>query len=198
LLYGRNDLQPFQESFDRIADLIPTLSKDVKVALALFKFTGDNGVQQYMTDPGVAAAIVERGGVPTFPKDDYNLFSSNEAKLYVDRQVATGVKTILIAGVTLNTCVRLSATEIADRYNALGVRVVLDSNFVGARRDNGLRRCSHCIDIYLDSDIDFDMQACTCDDDEELLCSPNDLTVQLFRRHHVEVVDDFYWAPLQI
>jgi hypothetical protein len=59
--------------------------------------------------------------------------STNGFREWVDRSVSNGKKMLVIAGCTLNSCVRVSAIETQKYFKNKGLQIVVDLSLAGAR-----------------------------------------------------------------
>ncbi|MBW2453079.1 MAG: hypothetical protein JRI68_01135 [Deltaproteobacteria bacterium] len=93
----------------------------------------------YDWDEAIAAILP--GDQPYFVKPGNSVLwpPTNGCETWLRRQLARGRTQLVMAGCTLNSCVRVSAIETQKLLGPAGLQVVVDLGLAGARRDNYLR-----------------------------------------------------------
>ena len=61
---------------------------------------------------------------------------TNGFQRWVQRLLTHGIDTLILGGCTLNSCVRVSACDISERFGRAGLQVVVDLSLCGARLSN--------------------------------------------------------------
>ena len=102
-----------------------------------------------------------------------------------------GINTVVIGGCTTTSCVRVSAIEVQKQFKS-DLQVYVDLNICGARTSNEIKRCSECIQQYLNQDGDYDNDCKKCTSAEDKM-SPVDLAVNDMKDKGVMVVNAFDW-----
>ena len=189
---GKTDVEPIVAAFDKIADLLPKLSTDVKVMMSQCPFPAPSDFDLY---PPVQTAVMKRGAdtIKRVIKPGNSILRASGAIHWLDTAIfESGVRTVIVAGCTLTSCVRVTALDIQKRYgaNAAGFQTGVDLSLCGARSCNYVVRCNSCMGAYLRG---FDTGQCTHIYDV-LLQSPVGKTVSDLRDAGVRVYDSFDWS----
>jgi len=126
------DVVPLRRAFAACAALLARAPDGLEVMLTRCPFPPDS----YPWDAGVAAALpadqpyfVKPGNSALFPP-------SNGFRRWLERLLPAGRDTLVLAGCTLNSCVRVTALEVQALMGARGLRVVVDPDLCGARASN--------------------------------------------------------------
>ncbi len=124
--------QPIQRAFRRCAARLGELGAACEVAFTRCPFPPAS----YDWDPAVAA--VTQAMHPYFVKPGNSALwpLSNGYASWVESLLRRGLDTLVFAGCTLNSCVRVTALQTLERFESQGLRVVTDLALCGARSDN--------------------------------------------------------------
>jgi nicotinamidase-related amidase len=127
-----SDVQPLRLAFARCGQVMASAGSEVDVVLTRCPFPPDS----YDWDESVARAL---------PTDQIYLVKPGNSALWpptngfaewVDSLLARGKRTLVVAGCTLNSCVRVTAIETQHGFGERGLQVVVDLSACGARTTN--------------------------------------------------------------
>lgn len=126
------DVEPLRLAFEACADLLHRLRHGTEVMLTRCPFPADS----YGWAASIAAVLDETR--PYFVKPGNSVLwpPTNGFAEALDVLVQRGIRTLVIGGCTLNSCVRVSAVEVQRRFGAQGLQVVVDLHICGARARN--------------------------------------------------------------
>jgi len=126
------DVAPIGIAFDHCADMLNSLYGRVEVMFTRCPFPpGSYGWDDRLAD------IVDRRQLYFIKPGNSVLFPpANGFRQWTARCIGQGIKTLVIGGCTLNSCVRVSAIEILEFLKDKNLRVVVDLSLCGARLRN--------------------------------------------------------------
>ena len=129
---GPEDVAPIRAAFTACADLLARAPAGLEVMVTRCPFPPDS----YGWEGGVAAALPP--GQPYFIKPGNSVLfpPSNGFRAWAEALLAAGCHTLVMAGCTLNSCVRVSAREVQALYGPRGLQVAVDPDLCGARQAN--------------------------------------------------------------
>lgn len=200
---GKADVEPILAVYDRIASFLPTVSADTRVLVTQCPFPTASDFELY---PPVRDALLSwsssRGAsVKRVVKPGNSVLRASGAIQWFDEAVADGVRTVVIAGCTLTSCVRVSATDVHRRYgSSYGLRTCVDLSLCGARASNYVKRCDSCLQSYLTGYCSSSHSAnCKCGDESQTaMKSPVDRTVADMKSVGIGVLDSFDWSSRDV
>ncbi len=129
---GAEDVAPIREAFAACAAMLARAPADLELMVTRCPFPPDS----FGWEAGVAAALP--GDQPYFIKPNNSVLfpPSNGFRAWGEALLAAGRHTLVMAGCTLNSCVRVSAREVQELFGPRGLQVVVDPDLCGARRAN--------------------------------------------------------------
>jgi len=119
------EVQPLHSAFDRVAALLPQLSPDIRLLVTQCPFPT---VRDFALYPPISDALDARSGpaaVKRVIKPGNSILHAHGATRWFDELAAVGdgvnseagvVPTVVLAGCTLTSCVRVSALDLYRRY----------------------------------------------------------------------------------
>lgn len=129
---AERDVAPIRRAFDNCAALLRSPPDGLEIMFTRCPFPPDS----YGWEEGVAAALppdqpyfVKPGNSALFPP-------SNGYRRWLERLLEVGRHTLVLAGCTLNSCVRITALETTALMGPEGLKVVVDLDLCGARAGN--------------------------------------------------------------
>lgn len=202
---GKADVEPILSAYDRIASFLLTLPVGVRVLVTQCPFPTASDFELY--PPFLNALLTwssSRGAsFKQVVKPGNSVLRASGAVQWFDEAVADGVRTVVVAGCTLTSCVRVSASDIHRRYcSSFGLRTCVDLSLCGARASNYVKRCDSCLQSYLAGYCCSSQSAnCKCGDESLLqagMKSPVDKAVADMKSIGIDVVDSFDWSPYDV
>ena len=201
------EVQPLRSAFDRVATLLPKLSTDVRLLVTQCLFPTAYDFALY---PPVSDALEARdpATIKRVIKPGNSILHARGATQWFDEFAASsadGVPTVVFGGCTLTSCVRVSATDLCERYagstsssasSQRRLNVCVDLSLCAARASNYIRRCPSCLARYITS-YGRSGEQCTCKSGVDLI-SPSDKAVMDMRAAGVNVYDSYDWSSFYI
>eukprot|EP00823_Brevimastigomonas_motovehiculus_P008542 TRINITY_DN784_c4_g2_i1.p1 TRINITY_DN784_c4_g2~~TRINITY_DN784_c4_g2_i1.p1 ORF type:complete len:287 (-),score=116.26 TRINITY_DN784_c4_g2_i1:357-1217(-) len=124
--------KPIKQAFDNCARLLASgvlESNKVPVICSRCPFPRD-----FDYDESVAKYVEK---VPCFIKCDTNIMEADGFSDWLEKAMKTnGLKSLIIGGCTLTSCVRVSSTETQLAFADRGLQVIVDLSLSGAREEN--------------------------------------------------------------
>ena len=196
---GKADVEPILTAYNNVAALLPSLSASIRLLVTQCPFPSQSDFELY---PPVRDALASREDVTRVIKPGNSVLRASGAIQWFDSIVADGIKTVVIAGCTLTSCVRVSALDVHRRYAvAYGLQTSVDLSLCGARASNYQKRCDTCLQAYL---LGFsvmhsaDLSDCQCNNSPNIvLRSPVDRSVSDMKSAGVSVVEAFDWSSFR-
>ena len=195
---GKADVEPILSAYDNVSALLPTLSSSVRLLVTQCPFPTPSDFDFY---PPFRDALVGREGVTKVIKPGNSVLRAAGAIQWFDSIVADGIKSVVITGCTLTSCVRVSAIDVHQRYAKWsGLQTTVDLSLCGARADNYRKRCPSCLHDYLrGSHWHSTTNSCQCDaDDAGFMMSPVDKAINDLTSLGVNVVESFDWSSFKV
>jgi nicotinamidase-related amidase len=129
---GVIEVTPIQQAFTNCAALLKRIYNRVEVMFTRCPFPPESYGWDDQLD-----AIIDPGQL-YFIKPGNNVLMpiSNGCREWVEGLIASGIKTLVMGGCTMNSCVRVSAIETRNRFREAGLDVVVDLSISGARSSN--------------------------------------------------------------
>ena len=199
------EVQPLRLAFDRVATLVPKLSTDVHLLVTQCPFPT---VYDFALHPPVCDALEARdtATIKRVIKPGNSILQARGATQWFDELAVTsvdGVSTVVLAGCTLTSCIRVSALDLYKRYVASctsssqpRLKICVDLNLCAARASNYIRRCHGCMSRYM-TFYGQSRQPCTCKSGVDLI-SPVDKTVSDMQAAGIHVYDSFDWSSYYV
>jgi len=129
---GTAEVMPIVESFHVCADLLATLPRLPELMFTRCPFPPES----YDWDNSLQGVIPADQHYFIKPGNSVLQPPGNGFRQWVEELMASGRKTLVMGGCTLNSCVRVSALETLAAFRELGLRVVADLSLCGARSSN--------------------------------------------------------------
>lgn len=131
---GERDTLPIRRAFDTCARLLEAVYHRMEVMFTRCPFPPES----YGWDQRLEGIL--DAGQDYFIKPSNNVLMppTNGFREWVDALMGQGIKTLVMGGCTLNSCVRVSACAVRDAFPTEGVDVVVDLSLCGARASNYL------------------------------------------------------------
>ncbi len=131
---GEFEAMPLRLAFDNCARLLEVLYQRVEVLFSRCPFAPDG----YRWDPALEPIV--RDDQPYFLKPSNNLLlpEGNGCRNWLEALEERGIRTLVMGGCTLNSCVRVSAVALARVFSRHRLQVVVDLSLCGARTSNYL------------------------------------------------------------
>lgn len=131
---GEFEAMSLRLAFDNCARLLEVLYQRVEILFSRCPFAPDG----YRWDPALEPIL--RGDQPYFLKPSNNLLlpEGNGCRNWLEALEERGIRTLVLGGCTLNSCVRVSATALAGAFSRDRLQVVVDLSLCGARTSNYL------------------------------------------------------------
>ena len=126
------DVAPIGIAFDHCADMLNSLYGRVEVMFTRCPFPPGS----YDWDDRLADIVDRRQLYFIKPGNSVLFPPANGFRQWTARCIGQGIKTLVIGGCTLNSCVRVSAIEILEFLKEKNLRVVVDLSLCGARLRN--------------------------------------------------------------
>jgi nicotinamidase-related amidase len=129
---GEQQVMPIRLAFENCARLLQSVCRPVEVMYTRCPFPPES----YGWDERLAGVIDP--GQPYFIKPGNNVLqpAANGFRKWLQSRISAGMKTLVLGGCTLNSCVRVSALETIAMFRDLGLGVVVDLSISGARTGN--------------------------------------------------------------
>lgn len=133
-LSGKKEVGPIKTAFLNIVELLKKQSNHLDCMFTRCPFPPES----YNWAEPLSEILDPRQSY--FLKPGNNAFypATNGYRLWLDHNLKSGKNYVIIAGCTLNSCVRVSARETARYLKNSDLQVVVDLNLCGARRSNYL------------------------------------------------------------
>lgn len=126
------EVKPLRQAFDNIASFLGAGGTRVEIMFTRCPFPPGS----YGWDEGVESAISEPQPYFVKPGNSVMRPPTNGFREWVVNLLGRGKTTLVLGGCTLNSCIRVSAVEIARSFGASGLRVVVDAGLCAARTGN--------------------------------------------------------------
>ena len=129
-----NDVAPIEIAFNNCAAILNCFYGRMEVMFTRCPFPpGSYDWDERLTNiiDSRQLYFIKPGNSALFPR--FNGFRE-----WAARCIDQGIKTLVIGGCTLNSCVRVSAIEILQRFKSKNLRVIVDLSICGARLRNYL------------------------------------------------------------
>jgi len=193
---GKQDVEPILSTFDKVASFLPKLSEEVRILVTQCPFPSTSDFELY---PPINNSLLSRRNVTRVVKPANNVLHAPGAIQWFDSLVANGIQTVCIAGCTLTSCIRVSATDVHRKYSkSYGLQTCVDLNLCGARASNYVKICNFCMDSYL---YRFRQQPdiCKCGTatDTEMI-SPVERAVADMKSTGINVGSSFDWSHFTV
>ena len=131
---GKKDVTPIRVAFDNCALILSRYYGRMEIMFTRCPFPAESygWARQFqdILNPD-QLYFIKPGNSVLFP-------TTNGFRQWVDHSVVRGLKTLVVAGCTLNSCVRVSAIDTAREFQSSELQVVVDLNLCGARMKNYL------------------------------------------------------------
>ncbi|XP_032221117.2 uncharacterized protein LOC116603661 [Nematostella vectensis] len=188
-----SEVLPLKQAFEECARLLSRLDlKKLPIRMTRTPFRG----RDFELDDSVSEAV--RGEqIAFFIKLSTSAMHSEGFPGWIQELLDSEIKTLVIGGCTITSCVRVSSCLTQKSFQNSGLRVVVDLSLCGARKENYKKRCPECLARYLDQRNLYnnsylsDCNMCKVPGVE--MISPVDLAVQGMRKAGVNVVEKFNW-----
>lgn len=131
---GEDEVRPIRHAFETVARRLQALPAGATFAFSRCPFPPSS----YDWDPVIQAVLPKDQRYFVKPGNDILWPSTNGCALWIEACLRRGMRTLIIGGCTLNSCVRISAQSIQTRFGAAGLQVIVDLSLCGARRTNYL------------------------------------------------------------
>ena len=129
---GARDVVPIQIAFDHCKTFVRHYYGQIEMMFTRCPFPPAS----YGWDEGLAK-ILNRDQIYLLKPGNSVFFPpTNGFREWMAQQITAGMRTLVIGGCTLNSCVRVSATETQRHFETENVQVVVDWNLSGARACN--------------------------------------------------------------
>jgi hypothetical protein len=128
------DVEPISIAFDRGADVLRYLYGAMEIMFTRCPFPPGS----FNWDERFANIIADRQLYIIKPGKNILFPPLNGFREWAKRCIGRGIKTLVVGGCTLTSCVRVSSIEIRQALKNDGLRVVVDLGISGARRRNYL------------------------------------------------------------
>jgi hypothetical protein len=126
------DVAPIAMAFNGCADILAYLYGRMEIMFTRCPFPPGS----YAWDDGLADIIDNRQLYFIKPGNSVLFPPFNGFREWAARCIDQGIKTLVLGGCTLNSCVRVSSIEILQLFNSNNLRVVVDLSICGARLRN--------------------------------------------------------------
>jgi hypothetical protein len=129
---GELEVTPIRQAFDNCAALLKDVYRHAEVMFTRCPFPPDSYAWDDRLD-----GIVDAGQL-YFIKPGNNVLSpcTNGYREWVESMIKCGKKNLVMGGCTLNSCLRVSASETQRCFRDAGLSVVVDLSISGARANN--------------------------------------------------------------
>ena len=129
---GVKDVVPIQIAFDHCKTFVQHYYDQIEMMFTRCPFPPAS----YEWDEGLSK-ILNRDQIYLLKPGNSVFFPpTNGFREWMAEQITAGMRTLVIGGCTLNSCVRVSAIETQRRFEAQNVQVVVDWDLCGARARN--------------------------------------------------------------
>lgn len=126
------EVQPIRLAFEKCARFLTDFSERVETMFTRCPFPPCS----YDWDD-VFSGIIDRKQLYFIKPGNSALFpNTNGFREWVERVINNGKRTLVIAGCTLNSCVRISSIETQTYFKDRGLQIVVDLSLSGARTSN--------------------------------------------------------------
>jgi nicotinamidase-related amidase len=129
---GPEEVTPIAKAFDRCAQLLRQMDGRVETMFTRCPFPPDS----YHWDERFEGIIDEQQLYFVKPGNSARWPGTNGFEQWVEGLIERGKNTLVIGGCTLNSCVRVTATETQRCFYQQGLQVVVDLSRCGARKSN--------------------------------------------------------------
>ena len=126
------DIAPIGIAFDHCADILNDLYGRMEIMFTRCPFPPGS----YDWDDRLAGIIDSRQLYFIKPGNSVLFPPFNGFRQWAARWIEQGIKTLVLGGCTLNSCVRVSSIEILQAFKRNNLRVVVDLSICGARLRN--------------------------------------------------------------
>lgn len=129
---GHDDVAPIRAAFRACADVLGHGPEGLEVMVTRCPFPPDS----YGWEANMAGALPPHQPYFLKPGNSVLFPPSNGFRQWVEALLEQGRHTLVLAGCTLNSCVRVSALEVQARFGPAGLQVIVDPTLCGARQGN--------------------------------------------------------------
>jgi nicotinamidase-related amidase len=129
---GEHDVEPIRHAFAACGRALARLPAEVATIFTRCPFPPGS----YDWDDRVAAVLDPAQPYLIKPGNSVLRPATNGFREWIDGLLAAGRRTLVMGGCTLNSCVRVSATEVQRAFGDRGFQVVVDLGLAGARASN--------------------------------------------------------------
>jgi len=131
---AEKEVRPIRQAFDNCARLLEVLYRRLNVMFTRCPFPpqsfGWDRAVDAVIDPGQIYFIKPGNNVLALP--------DNGCREWVEGLIAGGVRTLVLGGCTLNSCLRVSAIALRNSFRPRELDIVVDLSLCGARSANYL------------------------------------------------------------
>ena len=187
------DCRPIAIAYRRTAELVAALHHHVQVVTIQWIFPGNKTDTELNT---ALQTVIENRNVVSFIKYNNNMMLSRPIQHYFSNLSASGVRKIILVGVTLTSCVRESAIGLQNAIGQQNMEIVVDSYHCGglrSRRD--IRICQLCMADYLAGTFTPAHGACT---HAPKVSSPNMKAIADMQAVGIHVPLRYDWTSLMV
>ena len=186
------DVQPIETAFNRVATLIHTLRRDIKMVAIQYVFP--LSLRDTELIPEVLDLATQRTISPFFKNAD-NILSNPLLQGFLDNLVVTrAITSVVLVGTTITSCIRVSALELKRRHPNL--EIFVDLYHCGGLGTRANPLCTQCLGQYINGTFNPTVNQCLHPLTRSSL-SPNTRACKDMKKEGIKVKKQYNWNPLR-
>jgi hypothetical protein len=129
---GDQEVMPVEAAFDNCADLLKALKHRTQTIFTRCPFPPDS----YGWDKRFEGVIDPGQHYFIKPGNCVLLPDTNGFREWLENMIDRGMKSLVMGGCTLNSCLRISSLEVISAFHDTGLNIIVDLSLCGARASN--------------------------------------------------------------